>query len=166
MCFELLHFPFRLPSSSVNGWLCSIVFQEGRTPLHYAAALQGTTGGANRLFNLLLDSGADENIVDVVRPDVIYNSPRPIIHLEIYQATLWLSLFYAQGFLCQIAANYNAVSFTKHSLQPSSSNSDCKKLRAPIGQRLKSAPQEDFFYVAMLRYDSCPSCQEGFFNVE
>ena len=37
----------------------------------------------------------------------------------------------------------------------------------PIGQRLKSAPQEDFFYVAMLRYVSCfPSCQEGFFNVE
>jgi len=40
-------------------------------------------------------------------------------------------------------------------------------LYAPIRQRLKSAPQEDFFYVAMLRYVSCfPSCQEGFFNVE
>ena len=37
----------------------------------------------------------------------------------------------------------------------------------PIGQRLKSAPQEDFFYVAMLRYvSSFPSCQEGFFNVK
>ena len=35
----------------------------------------------------------------------------------------------------------------------------------PIGQRLKSAPQEDFFYV--VTYVSCfPSCQEGFFNVE
>ena len=34
------------------------------------------------------------------------------------------------------------------------------------GQHLKSAPQEDFFNVAMLRYVSCfPSCQEGFFNV-
>ena len=32
---------------------------------------------------------------------------------------------------------------------------------------LKSAPREDFFYVAMLSYISCfPSCQEGFFNVE
>ena len=42
----------------------------------------------------------------------------------------------------------------------------CSRL-GPIGQRLKSAPQEDFFYVAMLRYVSCfPSCQEGFFNVE
>ena len=57
---------------------CVIVFQEGRTPLHYAAALQGTTGGANRLFNLLLDSGADENIVDVVRPDVNYNLARDL----------------------------------------------------------------------------------------
>ena len=38
---------------------------------------------------------------------------------------------------------------------------------APIGQRLKSALQEDFFYFAMLRCVSCfPSCQEGFFNVE
>ena len=38
--------------------------------------------------------------------------------------------------------------------------------QAPIG-RLKSAPLEDFFYVAMLRCVSCfPSCQEGVFNVE
>ena len=34
-------------------------------------------------------------------------------------------------------------------------------------QHLKSAPHEDIFYVAMLRYVSCfPRCQEGFFNVE
>ena len=37
----------------------------------------------------------------------------------------------------------------------------------PIQQCLKSAPQEDLFYVTMLRYVSCfPSCQVGFFNVE
>ena len=36
----------------------------------------------------------------------------------------------------------------------------------PIGQRLKSAQREDFFYVAMLRYVSCfLSCQEGFYTV-
>ena len=41
--------------------------QEGRTPLHYAAALQGTTGGLNQLYGVLADSkGADENVVDVV----------------------------------------------------------------------------------------------------
>ena len=41
--------------------------QEGRTPLHYAAALQGTTGGLNQLYSVLADSkGADENVVDVV----------------------------------------------------------------------------------------------------
>ena len=42
-------------------------FQEGRTPLHYAAALQGTTSGVNQLYNLLTEQGADENVVDVVR---------------------------------------------------------------------------------------------------
>ena len=37
----------------------------------------------------------------------------------------------------------------------------------PIGQSLKSAPQEDFFYVSILRYVSCfPSSQEGFLNVQ
>ena len=40
-------------------------------------------------------------------------------------------------------------------------------LRLHIGQRLKSAPQEDFFYFAMLRCVSCfSSCQEGLFNIE
>ncbi len=40
---------------------------EGRTPLHYAAALQGTTNGSNRLYNVLVDiGGANENVVDVV----------------------------------------------------------------------------------------------------
>ena len=35
-------------------------------------------------------------------------------------------------------------------------------IRGPIGQRLKSAPREDIFYGAMLRYVSCsPSCQEA-----
>ena len=34
--------------------------------MHYAAALQGTTGGLNQLYTLLTDSGADENVVDVV----------------------------------------------------------------------------------------------------
>ena len=44
-----------------------ILPQEGRTPLHYAAALQGTTGGVNRLYNRLVEgSKADENVVDVV----------------------------------------------------------------------------------------------------
>ena len=42
-------------------------FQEGRTPLHYAAALQGTTSGVNQLYSLLTEQGADENVVDVVR---------------------------------------------------------------------------------------------------
>ena len=41
-------------------------FQEGRTPLHYAAALQGTTGGHNTLYNLLVEAGASEDVVDVV----------------------------------------------------------------------------------------------------
>ena len=40
--------------------------QEGRTPLHYAAALQGTTGGVNQLYSILAETGADENVVDVV----------------------------------------------------------------------------------------------------
>ena len=40
--------------------------QEGRTPLHYAAALQGTTGGLNQLYSILAETGADENVVDVV----------------------------------------------------------------------------------------------------
>ena len=55
--------PLRIPNAIY--WPC--LLQEGRTPLHYAAALQGTTGGANRLFNLLMEAGADESIVDVVR---------------------------------------------------------------------------------------------------
>ena len=94
--FELLHFsPDCHCRPSMAG--CVIVFQEGRTPLHYAAALQGTTGGANRLFNLLLDSGADENIVDVVRPDVIYLSTRDLPGDAL--------VFYAEGFLCQMAGN-------------------------------------------------------------
>jgi len=38
--------------------------------LHYAAALQGTTGGLNNLYNVLVEAGADENVVDVVS---IYN---------------------------------------------------------------------------------------------
>ena len=42
------------------------IFQEGRTPLHYAAALQGTTGGHNTLYNLLVEAGASEDVVDVV----------------------------------------------------------------------------------------------------
>ena len=42
-----------------------------------------------------------------------------------------------------------------------------EELQKPLGQRLKSAPLEYFFYVAMLRYVSCfLSCQEGFFNVQ
>ena len=42
------------------------VVQEGRTPLHYAAALQGTTGGHNQLYSALVDAGASEDVVDVV----------------------------------------------------------------------------------------------------
>lgn len=45
--------------------------QEGRTPLHYAAALQGTTSGLNQLYQLLVDNGADENVVDVVSHDYL-----------------------------------------------------------------------------------------------
>jgi len=44
--------------------------QEGRTPLHYAAALQGTTNGLNQLYSVLVESGADENVVDVVSFDI------------------------------------------------------------------------------------------------
>ena len=44
----------------------SYVVQEGRTPLHYAAALQGTTGGHNQLYSALVDAGASEDVVDVV----------------------------------------------------------------------------------------------------
>ena len=40
--------------------------QEGRTPLHYASALKGTTSGVNQLYDILVDNGADENVVDVV----------------------------------------------------------------------------------------------------
>ena len=43
-----------------------ILSQEGRTPLHYAAALQGTTGGHNNLYTLLVEAGASEDVVDVV----------------------------------------------------------------------------------------------------
>ena len=48
--------------------LLFLILQEGRTSLHYAAALQGTTGGVNQLYNVLVENGADENVVDVVRP--------------------------------------------------------------------------------------------------
>ena len=109
MCFELLHFPpdcHRRPSLAG----CVIVFQEGRTPLHYAAALQGTTGGANRLFNLLLDSGADENIVDVVRPDVIYNSPR-----DLPGDALGIT-FLCTGIFVPNCSQYNAILFLSQSI--------------------------------------------------
>ena len=43
-----------------------ICLQEGRTPLHYASALKGTTSGVNQLYDILVDNGADENVVDVV----------------------------------------------------------------------------------------------------
>lgn len=46
--------------------------QEGRTPLHYAAALQGTTSGLNQLYQLLVDNGADENVVDVVSHEPLF----------------------------------------------------------------------------------------------
>ena len=39
---------------------------EGRTPLHYASALLGTTGGVNSLYGILVEAGADENVVDIV----------------------------------------------------------------------------------------------------
>ena len=45
--------------------------------------------------------------------------------------------FHAQAFLCRIAANWNAISFTKQSQQPSSSNSDCKLCTAPINIKPK-----------------------------
>ena len=45
--------------------------QEGRTPLHYAAALQGTTGGHNQLYNQLVDAGSSEDVVDVVGSTVL-----------------------------------------------------------------------------------------------
>ena len=34
--------------------------------MHYAAALQGTTNGLNNLYTILVENGADENVVDVV----------------------------------------------------------------------------------------------------
>ena len=34
--------------------------------MHYAAALQGTTGGHNTLYTLLVEAGASEDVVDVV----------------------------------------------------------------------------------------------------
>ncbi len=45
--------------------------QEGRTPLHYAAALQGTTGGHNQLYNQLVEAGSSEDVVDVVGSNVL-----------------------------------------------------------------------------------------------
>jgi hypothetical protein len=48
-----------------------LALQEGRTPLHYAAALQGTTSGLNQLFSVLVDGGADENVVDMVRTQLL-----------------------------------------------------------------------------------------------
>ena len=51
----------------VLGFSIISILQEGRTPLHYAAALQGTTGGLNQLYNILTERAADENVVDVVR---------------------------------------------------------------------------------------------------
>ena len=43
------------------------LFQEGRSPLHYADALQGTTGGVNQLQQYLIDHGADITVVDAVQ---------------------------------------------------------------------------------------------------
>jgi hypothetical protein len=54
----------------VPGFALIYFLQEGRTPLHYAAALQGTTGGLNQLYNILTEHGADENVVDVVRKNI------------------------------------------------------------------------------------------------
>jgi len=47
--------------------------------LHYAAALQGTTGGHNTLYNLLVEAGASEDVVDVVGQRFLKN----MISLEI-----------------------------------------------------------------------------------
>ena len=49
-----------------NHCILLIHLQEGRTPLHYASALKGTTSGVNQLYDILVDNGADENVVDVV----------------------------------------------------------------------------------------------------
>ena len=34
--------------------------------MHYAAALQGTTNGANQMYNILVDADGDEHVVDMV----------------------------------------------------------------------------------------------------
>ena len=47
--------------------------------MHYAAALQGTTGGHNTLYNLLVEAGASEDVVDVVGQQFLKN----MIPLEI-----------------------------------------------------------------------------------
>ncbi|TRY79118.1 hypothetical protein TCAL_09905 [Tigriopus californicus] len=62
--------------------LIGIRDNENRTPLHYAAALQGTTGGVNQLYNILVDSGADENAVDVQghSPSYYKEHPQDIRH--------------------------------------------------------------------------------------
>ena len=67
-----------------NFFVAVFYFQEGRTALHYAAALQGTTSGVNQLFSILVEAGADENVVDVVslikisgRTYVLYEYERP-----------------------------------------------------------------------------------------
>ena len=52
--------------SLISFVLLDFTLQEGRTPLHYAAALQGTTSGLNKLYNLLVEAGSAEDVVDVV----------------------------------------------------------------------------------------------------
>ncbi|XP_023341613.1 ankyrin repeat-containing protein BDA1, partial [Eurytemora carolleeae] len=50
---------------------------EGRTPLHYASALKGTTQGVNKLFDFLVEAGADENVVDIQGKPPLYYKDNP-----------------------------------------------------------------------------------------
>lgn len=42
-----------------------LIFQEGRTPLHYAAAMCGVPGSDNLCYDILVDNGANEYQVDL-----------------------------------------------------------------------------------------------------
>lgn len=68
----------------------SIQDHEGRTPLHYAAALKDD----GEIYTLLKESVADEETLD----KVIHNTYRFTLHLTPYLLCIVLILFYIQGF--------------------------------------------------------------------
>ena len=68
LCYNYEVLQLELSRGIIQKLFC-FTFQEGRSPLHYADALQGTTGGVNQLQQYLVDHGADISVVDAVRSE-------------------------------------------------------------------------------------------------